>query len=230
MCLIILAHRVSARFPLVIAANRDEDHLRPSLPARAWEEAPDVIGGRDLLAGGSWLAIRRNGRFAAVTNMRGSSKRPDSRSRGGLVSGFVLGDVSPIDYASAVALEADAYAGFHLLAGVVGESLAYFATGLSEARELGEGIHGVSNGPPDAQWIKVERDIAAMQEALAGNDITSSLMRFLSTQAPGEPIENNVFVAGERYGTRSSTVIVAGPDGIEFSEQNWLANGHMVSS
>jgi uncharacterized protein with NRDE domain len=225
MCLIILAHRVSARFPLVIAANRDEDHLRPSFPAGAWKEAPDVIGGRDLLAGGSWLAIRRNGRFAAVTNMRGSSKRPDSRSRGALVSGFVLGDALPIDYASVIANEADAYAGFHLLAGIVGESLAYFATGLSDARELSEGIQGVSNGPPGAQWIKVERGIEAMQEALAGDDITSSLMRFLSTPAPGEPIENNVFVAGERYGTRSSTVIVAGPDGIEFSEQNWLANG-----
>lgn len=225
MCLIIVAHRASPRFPLVIAANRDEDHLRPSRAAHAWDEAPDVTGGRDLLAGGSWLAIRRGGRWAAVTNLRGSAKQPDSRSRGALVAGFVLGDATPIDYASAVAREADAYAGFHLLAGVAGESLAYFATGIGEARELPPGIHGVSNGPPDAQWIKVERGIRAMHDALERDDLTASLLDFLGTPAPGEPIENSVFVSGERYGTRSSTVIVAGDDGIHFAEQNWLPRG-----
>src|SRR6185369_6656763 len=157
MCLIIVAHRVSPRFPLVIAANRDEDHLRPSRAAHAWDEAPDVTGGRDLLAGGSWLAIRRGGRWAAVTNLRGSAKQPDARSRGALVAGFVLGDATPIGYARAIAREADAYAGFHLLAGIAGELLAYFATGLDDARELPAGIHGVSNGPLEPRWIKVER-------------------------------------------------------------------------
>jgi uncharacterized protein with NRDE domain len=225
MCLIIVAHRASSRFPLVIAANRDEDHLRPSRAAHAWDDAPDVIGGRDLLAGGSWLAIRRGGRWAAVTNLRGSAKQPDSRSRGALVAGFVLGEATPIGYASAVAREADAYAGFHLLAGVAGESLAYFATGISDARELPPGIHGVSNGPPDAQWIKVERGVRAMHDALERDELTESLLDFLGTPTPGEPIENSVFVAGERYGTRSSTVIVVDDDGIHFAEQNWLARG-----
>src|SRR3954469_19281398 len=109
MCLIIVAHRISSRVPLVIAANRDEDHLRPSRAAHAWDEAPDVIGGRDLVAGGSWLAIRRDGRWAAVTNLRGSAKQPDIRSRGALVSGFVLGDTTPIAYVSDVGRDADAY-------------------------------------------------------------------------------------------------------------------------
>jgi uncharacterized protein with NRDE domain len=224
MCLIIVAHRVSARFPLVIAANRDEDHLRPSRAAHAWDDAPNVIGGRDLLAGGSWLAIRRNGRWAAVTNLRGSAKTPDSRSRGALVAGFVLGDAAPIDYTSAIARDADAYAGFHLLAGVAGESLAYFATGMDAASELPPGIHGVSNGPPEAQWIKVERGVAAMREALSGGGtgaLACQLIDFLGTPTPGEPIENSAFVIGERYGTRSSTAIVAGRDGIRFIEQNW---------
>ena len=216
MCLIIVAHRVSSRFPLVIAANRDEDHLRPSRAAHAWDDAPNVIGGRDLVAGGSWLAIRRDGRWAAVTNLRGSVKLPDSRSRGALVANFVLGDTTPLDYANAIAREADAYAGFHLLAGIAGESLAYFATGLDEARELPDGIHGVSNGPLDAQWIKVQRGIDAMRASLDPED----LIRFLSAPTPGEPIENSVFIVGERYGTRSSTAIVVGDDRIEFVEQN----------
>ena len=216
MCLIIVAHRVSSRFPLVIAANRDEDYLRPSRASHAWDDAPDVIGGRDLVAGGSWLAIRRDGRWAAVTNLRGSAKQPDSRSRGALVSAFVLGDTAPLDYASAIAREADAYAGFHLLAGIAGESLAYFATGLDAARELPAGIHGVSNGPHDAQWIKVERGIAAMRESFD----PEHLIAFLSTPTPGEPIENSVFVIGERYGTRSSTAIVVDDDRIDVIEQN----------
>jgi uncharacterized protein with NRDE domain len=218
MCLIIVAHRVSSRFPLVIAANRDEDYLRPSRAAQAWDDAPDVTGGRDLVAGGSWLAVRRDGRWAAVTNLRGSAKRPDSRSRGELVSRFVLGEATPLDYVRSV--DRDAYAGFHLLAGIAGGALAYFATGLDEARTLPEGVHGVSNGPPDAQWVKVERGVLAMRDALDRDDMSERLLTFLGTATPEEPIENSVFIAGERYGTRSSTAIVVNDDHIDFVEQH----------
>jgi uncharacterized protein with NRDE domain len=216
--LIIVANRVSARFPLVIAANRDEDHLRPSRAAHAWDDAPDVIGGRDLVAGGSWLAIRRDGRWAAVTNLRGFAKRPDNRSRGSLVAGFVLGDAKPLDYVQSI--DPDAYAGFHLLAGIAGDELAYFATGMDAARTLPAGVHGVSNGPLDAQWIKVERGIRAMNDALDRDDMPEQLLTFLGTPTPGEPIENSVFIIGERYGTRSSTAIVVSGDHIDFVEQN----------
>jgi hypothetical protein len=90
MCLIAIAHRAHARFPLVIAANRDEDYDRPTYDAHFWTDAPDVLGGRDALANGSWLAIARNGRFAAVTNLRGAERK--TRSRGALVADFVIGD------------------------------------------------------------------------------------------------------------------------------------------
>jgi uncharacterized protein with NRDE domain len=219
--LIIVAHRVSPRFPLVIAANRDEDYARPSLMAHKWERTPDVIGGRDLLAGGSWLAIRNDGRWAAVTNLRGSAKRTDSKSRGSLVAGFVLGDAKPLDYVRSI--DADVYAGFHLLAGIAGEELAYFATGMDEARVLPVGIHGVSNGPPDARWIKIERGIEAMRDALDRDEMSERLIKFLSTRTPGEPLENSVFVAGERYGTRSSTAIVVSDDRIDVVEQDHLS-------
>jgi len=230
MCLIIVAHRISPRFPLVIAANRDEDHLRPSRALHEWDDAPDVLGGRDLLAGGSWLAIRRGGRWAAVTNMRGSAKRGDQRSRGALVSSFVLGEQKPIEYASAIAREADAYAGFHLLAGIAGESVVHFASGMENARELPAGIHGVSNGSPDAQWVKVEKGIRAMRESIEQEDVMTPLLAFLATPSPGEPLENNVFVTGDRYGTRSSTVITVGDDAIQFVEQSWEPMGKRGSS
>src|SRR5207247_9928186 len=101
MCLIAIAHRVSKEWPLVIAANRDEQYARPTRAAHAWKENPEVIGGRDLRAGGSWLAVRRGGRFAAVTNVRGVGWEggEGGPSRGLLVSGFVRGDELPLSYA-----------------------------------------------------------------------------------------------------------------------------------
>ena len=114
MCLIVLAHRASEDLPFVLAANRDEDYDRPTHDAHAWPEMEDVVGGRDALYGGSWLAVRRGGRFAAVTNLRGAERR--KRSRGFLVSDFVVGDADAESYATAIARDADDYAGFHLIA------------------------------------------------------------------------------------------------------------------
>src|SRR5688572_10132374 len=116
MCLIAIAHRASARYPLVIAASRDEEYSRPSHAADFWPDAPDVLGGRDAVAGGSWLAITRTGRFAAVTNLRGAT--PRLRSRGELVRAFVTGDADPLSYARSIAVAQ--YAGFHLLVGKAG--------------------------------------------------------------------------------------------------------------
>jgi len=93
---------------------------------------------------------------------------------------------------------------------------------MEAARELAAGIHGVSNGPPEAQWVKVERGVAAMRESLTRDDLTSSLLEFFGTPTPDEPIEHSVFVLGERYGTRSSTAITVGDDGVQVIEQNWL--------
>src|SRR5436190_627896 len=121
MCLIAVAHLASARWPLVIAANRDEFFDRPARAAHAWDDAPDVIGGRDLQAGGSWLAVTRGGRFAMVTNVRPSGPAeagPYTTSRGALVSDFIRGGVAPLAYAEGV--ERERYAGFHLVTGEVG--------------------------------------------------------------------------------------------------------------
>ncbi|HEX7829875.1 MAG TPA: NRDE family protein, partial [Thermoanaerobaculia bacterium] len=103
MCLIALAHRASERFPLILAANRDEDYDRASHDAHFWPDFPDILGGRDAVLGGTWLAITRQARFAAVTNLRGAVRR--TKSRGFLVSDFVTRGVIPSDVHE--------YAGFH---------------------------------------------------------------------------------------------------------------------
>jgi uncharacterized protein with NRDE domain len=217
VCLIVVAHRVSDRFPLVIAANRDEEYARPTRPAHWWEDAPDVLGGRDLRHGGSWLAITRSGRVAAVTNLRGASK-PDAPSRGILVRDFVMSNEDPLAYARGIRKED--YAGFHLIAGEIGGTFVHLA---GELREWTRGIHGVSNGPADARWEKIDRAVDYMRDALRIDDpllLAQDIVAFLGI-ATSDEIERTVFVATQRYGTRSSTAIVATAGEIVFVEKSY---------
>jgi uncharacterized protein with NRDE domain len=219
MCLIALAHGPK----LVIAANRDEDYERPTRSAHVWEEAPDVVGGRDALHGGSWLAVSRRGRFAAVTNLRGAVRR--SRSRGLLVSSFVASDETPMAFAESVMREAAHYAGFHLLLGEIGGSIVY-VTPDEPARVLEHGVYGFSNAPAGERWPKVDFAIETMNELLAGStDLASDLLRFLQTPRNRGRVEEEVFIAGERYGTRASTVVIATREEIFFAEQNYGRGG-----
>jgi uncharacterized protein with NRDE domain len=223
MCLVVVAHRASDRFPLVIAANRDEDHTRPALPAAFWPDAPDILGGRDALAGGTWLAVTRAGRVAAITNLRFSA-RAGAPSRGLLVASFLRSSASPLQYVQDVGTRMHEYAGFHLIAGVAGESVAY-VTNAEEAPHAWEpGIHAVSNGTPDELWPKVAAGEAAMRAAVETPDPVPELLRFLRTNHGRTP-DREAFVLNERWGTRSSTVILADGEGIRFVEQRWTRSG-----
>ena len=219
MCLIAIAHLASDRWPLVIAANRDEFFARPTRAAHWWDDAPDVVGGRDLRAGGSWMAVTRGGRFAMVTNVRGFPEPAEARSRGALVADFVRGSAAPLAFAGEV--ERARYAGFHLVCGEVGGVVAHVSSDAA-ARALEPGIFAVSNAPAAVDWPKIAFAREAMERALASNDIEVELMRFLTTPRGG-PIENEVFVSIPEmgYGTRASTVVIATADGaIDFIEQS----------
>ena len=110
MCLIALSVGQHPDYPLILAANRDEFHARPTKEAHWWPDKPDVVGGRDLQAGGTWLALHRDGRFATVTNYRDAMpSKPGHRSRGHLVTGFLDGKLSPEDYLATI--DEDRYAG-----------------------------------------------------------------------------------------------------------------------
>ena len=224
MCLIALAHLASDRWPLVIAANRDEFFDRPARAAHVWDDAPDVIGGRDLRAGGSWMAVTRGGRFAMVTNVRGFVEPSDPPSRGALVAGFVRSTTAPLEFAKQV--EAPRYAGFHLVVGEVGGVVAHVSKD-SPARALEPGIFAVSNAPASIDWPKIAFAREAMSLALASTDLEQELMRFLTTPR-GAPIESEVFVSlPERgYGTRASTIVMASAGGaIDFVEQTFGPTG-----
>jgi len=226
MCLIAIAVHASARWPLVIAANRDEFYDRPTRPLHIWEDAPEVAGGRDLRAGGSWLAATRDGRFAAVTNIRGV-ERVDARSRGALVGDFVRSNPEPLAYARSI--RSEEFAGFHLIVGDR-QSVAHVASD-APARQLPDGIFAVSNAPASVDWpkIRLARESMAARLRSPNGQLVDDLMRFLTTRRGG-PIEEEVFVSlpNRGYGTRSSTVVVITEDEIAMREMSH-PSGEVVS-
>ena len=116
MCLIVLGWRADPRYPLLVAANRDEFHSRPAAPAAFWRDQPEILAGRDLQAMGTWMGVSRSGRFAAVTNYRGAREPSAAESRGALVSAFLAGAATAAAYLADVAARGASYSGFNLLA------------------------------------------------------------------------------------------------------------------
>lgn len=220
MCLLLIALDVVPRRPLLLLGNRDEFHARPAAVAAPWCENAGVVGGRDLEAGGSWLAIRRDGRFAAVTNVRLADPKHGPRSRGELVGNFVLGDATPADYAAQIASRVCDYAPFNLVIGD-GRGVWCIESQRVLARRLSTGIHVVSNGPLDAPWPKMQRLRSRFETALAaGRDDGASMLDLLAdeTRAPESALPDtgidhererwlsSIFVRGDTYGTRASTL------------------------
>jgi len=172
MCLILVAWRQHADYSLVVAANRDEFHARATAPAARWRlsaGAPEIVGGRDRVAGGTWLAATDDGRFAALTNVRDGAGAPGRESRGHLATEFLRGSATAADYCRAVAAacaDPGRYAGFNLLVGD-GRELCHFSNRGDGVRRLPPGIYGVSNHLLDTPWPKLTTAKAAFAAALA---------------------------------------------------------------
>lgn len=225
MCLIILAHRAHPEYRLVLAANRDEFYDRPAAPAAPWEDAPRVIAGRDLRAGGTWLGVTRSGRWAAITNHRGeAAASPTAPSRGRLVSDYLLGEAEPGEHAAELARIMHEYAGFNLLVGDA-RSVWWISNRAPElAGPLEHGIHGLSNALLDTPWPKVVRGRMEMERLLAADhppdadrllhlllDRTYAADHELPDTGVGPDLERALsasFIATPGYGTRSSTAVL----------------------
>lgn len=227
MCLIVVAWRCRADLPLLVAANRDEWRDRPAEPARWWADPPEILAGRDLQAGGTWMGVTRGGRFAAVTNFRDpSDRRSTARSRGGLVTDFLLSSRSPPAFLAEVAGRAGEYNGFNLIVGD-GEALWYFGSREGAARAIEPGVHGLSNHVLDEPWPKVVRGRRAMERALAAPDPVPDLFALLGDREAvpdpdlpdtGVGLEwerrlSSALITGPDYGTRASTVLAVAADG-----------------
>ncbi len=242
MCLVVIAFGADERLPLIIAANRDEFHARPAAPADWWADHRDILGGRDLQAGGTWLGVHRAGRYGVITNYSGATEsRTKGRSRGHLVADFLQGSDTPVDYLRSIA--ANDYAGFNLLVGDR-QHLAYLSNRGGGLRELPAGIYGLSNATLDTPWEKVERSKQRLGMLLdEGRANETHLLRLLGDRNKGPVSEARSerlpfalahaltapFIITEKYGTRCSTVVrVVDDDGWHFQERRFDAAGTSV--
>jgi uncharacterized protein with NRDE domain len=242
MCLIVVGWRVHPDYPLVVAANRDEFYARPTAIAAPWPDAPQIIGGIDLEAGGTWLGITESGRFAAVTNVREPNMAKAASSRGALTRDFLLANMPAGDFAQQI--EGSHYAGFNLLLSD-GESLLYCSNRDGEPRALPPGIYGLSNHLLDSPWPKLvqarQRFTAALQhlpEEAAFFELLADQTIVEDDKLPqtGVPLEwerllSAVFVKSENYGTRASTLLWQRSDGtLKLHEQSFGPNGQALQS
>ena len=244
MCLIALAWRVREDYPLVVAANRDEWRDRPTQSAHRWPDHASIFAGRDLRAGGTWMGITTAGRFAAVTNFRDpSDRRSTAKSRGALVSDFLLSAETPASFLSGLAPHAADYNGFNLLLGD-GVALWYFGSREGVAREVPPGVHALSNHLLNEPWPKVVRARQAMEAALAARDPRGELEAFLGDATPARDDElpqtgvgidwerrlSPPLIRGDAYGTRSSTTLLVHAQGaLDFRELTRDATGRVTS-
>ena len=242
MCLAVVALDAHPRFSLVVVANRDEAHARPTRAAHWWprDAGPPVFGGRDLAAGGTWLALARHGRWAFVTNVREPGRNdPAAPSRGALVL-RVIDDPRPVAEALAAAGEDPRYNGYNLIAGDVSRA-AWTSNRAPGPRALAAGVHGVSNAALDTPWPKLLRVQRGVEAWIAdGSEDVAPLFDLLAdrTIAPDDALPSTgvplalerrlsaAFILSPHYGTRASTVVTIARDGsARFHERSFDADG-----
>jgi uncharacterized protein with NRDE domain len=240
MCLIAFAWRAHPRYRLVVAANRDEFHARKTAAAGFWQDAPGVLAGRDLERGGTWLGVTRAGRFAALSNYRDQEQAdPAKPSRGTLPAQFLTHAESTLAYARRVDGDKHAYPGFNLLLGD-GERFYYITNRGLGTGAVTQGVHAVSNGLLDESWPKVKRVRGRMRELLDAQSVNpDDLLEMLGDtrealpsalpetglDASTERFLSPVFIRGETYGTRASTVVLMDEEKIIFVERRFGPNG-----
>ena len=230
MCILLIAIEALPEWPLLLLGNRDEFHARPAVSAAPWRGAADCLGGLDLQAGGSWLAQRNDGRFASVTNLRSGLPAQAPLSRGALVREFVVGNESTQEFGQRVLDHIDEYGPFNLVFG--DRSGVSLIDGSSATlKGLPPGIHVVGNGPFASAWPKVERLRTRFSSAIrTGDRDDDTLLALLAdTTEPDdaalpdtgvgahlERVLAPIFIRGEQYGTRASSLVMRHEDGSVF--------------
>jgi uncharacterized protein with NRDE domain len=209
MCLIVLGWRTDPRYPLLVAANRDEFHSRPAAPAAFWRDRPAILAGRDLQAMGTWMGVSRSGRFAAVTNYRGAREPSAAESRGALVSGFLAGTATAAAYMADVAARAPHYSGFNLLA-CDRQELWWMSNRDGAPRRLERGYYALGNLLLDSP------DVQPLRQRIADEPV--AVEPYFGVLAAAR-------IVNPEYGTRCSTVLLDAGSEIRYAERTFTPDG-----
>lgn len=242
MCLIVVAFQQSRSWPILLAANRDEFHARPRAPLQLWDEQPDVAAGRDLQAGGTWVAASARGRFAALTNARlGRKPRARTRTRGALVLAAI--DELEGSHSESKVGPIDEYGPFGLLDGDT-KRMRHRSNAFEAVGWLTPGVHVLSNGPMNAPWPKAEQVKRALSAAIADGEPSDQQLFAIMSKTDiddrwplpdtgiGDALERHlapVFIKDPVYGTRATTLLRISADNlVEIAERRYNASGDVA--
>lgn len=230
-----------------MGANRDEFYERPAAPADFWDDAPEILAGRDLQGKGTWMGVNCRGNFAALTNFRVpfGTQKTNAPSRGALVSDFLASNEPPGKYLEKISRNSEKYNGFNLIAGNLNE-IFYFSSKKPGIKKLTSGNYGLSNRFLDSPWPKVIKGKAGFENLMNQDEITDKAVFDIlkdkshppDKQLPDtgvslewERILSPIFIKSPIYGTRSSTILIIDKQSrIRFAERSFIYKGNGVEN
>jgi uncharacterized protein with NRDE domain len=248
MCLILFSFKTHPRYKLVLAANRDEFFERPTLLADFWESDTNILGGIDIISGGTWLGVTTTGRFAAITNYRNPlALVTQPISRGKITRQFLQGESKTEDFLAEISMDKDHYNGFNVLLSDDGfETLHHYSNITNKLTVVSQGVHGLSNALLDTSWPKVDHGISKLSQRIGESnfqleDIISimtdkNIAQEDSLPRTGISLElerklSPVFISMKGYGTRCTTAIRLDYDNnLEFLEVSYDESSYPTSS
>ncbi len=246
MCLLLIANLIHPDYKLIIAANRDEFYSRPALPADFWDDHPELLAGKDIEAGGTWLGITKSGRFSAITNFRDfhNPVKENAPSRGKLTSDFLLTLDDPISYTKKIQQNSFDYNGYNLVYGIKNE-LYYFSNQTNLEIKLETGIYGLSNALLDTPWPKIKKGKKRFEEVINEDKLSlenlfsilndtekadDKLLPDTGIELEREKALSSIFIKTPSYGTRCSTVLlIDNDDNVNFIEMTYHPEGDNFS-
>jgi uncharacterized protein with NRDE domain len=242
MCLLSFSWQPYTETPLILVSNRDEFHKRPTAPSAFWDDYPQLLAGKDLEAGGTWMGVTRDGRFAALTNVRQlPSPYQGQISRGNLVKDYLISQQSPEDYLSTI--KGTDYDGFNL---IVGDRTQCWYLGNrpldTEPKQLQAGLYGLSNAQLNTPWPKTQQAIITLETWIEQHhpDNQQPLYGLLHSQAKCEPfllpktgiaqewemLLSSAFIVSPEYGTRACTGLRIQRNQIHWQEATMSLDGY----
>lgn len=232
MCLILIAYKVDSEKPLTVGANRDENFNRPTAAAEFWPDQPNIFAGRDLQEKGTWLGVSTDGRFAAIANRNRSNEVDEKRcSRGLLVSDFLKCDLTGTEFISSI--ECEQYNGFNLVV-YDGQRLTFFSNCERDSIAITPGFFAITN---NAFGESTERSQLAIDRFSKLTCLTDTCDIFAVLQLKSDDREDfgrendetsesqAIFLQGDAFGTRSSTVVIYRESNLTLCEQQYRNDG-----